>query len=165
VSVPLENWANFFLGQLTASAALAGLLFVSMSVNQSRILSLGRMAERGLEALTMLLVVLVISSLALIPAQTARTFGGEVLAIGGLELVAVILLQKIQWPTLQDEHRSHSLRAFVLSHVAAWIVIAAGAILLVRGDWYGLYVLPLGVLFCFVTAGVNAWVLLIEINR
>ncbi len=47
----MEPWANFFLGELGASAALAGLLFVSLSVNQSRILELGRIAARGMAAL------------------------------------------------------------------------------------------------------------------
>jgi len=44
-------WDTFFQGELGAAAALAGLLFVSVSVNQTKILELGRMADRGLEAL------------------------------------------------------------------------------------------------------------------
>jgi hypothetical protein len=48
----------FFQGELGAAAALAGLLFVSMSVNQTKILELGRMADRGLEALAILFVVI-----------------------------------------------------------------------------------------------------------
>ena len=57
----MDGWANFFLGQLGASAALAGLLFVSVSVNQARILELGRMADRGLEALVTLFLVTVVA--------------------------------------------------------------------------------------------------------
>jgi hypothetical protein len=37
---------QFFFGELGAAAALAGLLFVSISVNQERILELGRMAAQ-----------------------------------------------------------------------------------------------------------------------
>jgi hypothetical protein len=161
----LEPWANFFLGELSASAALAGLLFVSLSVNQGRILELGRMAERGLEALTMLLLVLIVSSLALIPAQSPWTFGGEILFVGALQIVALFFLQRVQWSTLADEHRMATLRVFVLSHVAALLVIAAAVTLLWRNDWGGLYVLPAGLLLAFITSGMNAWVLLIEINR
>lgn len=40
-----------------------------------------------------------------------------------------------------------------------------GALLLWPGDWTGLYVVPPGLLLCFITAGMNAWVLLIEIDR
>ena len=56
-------WSTFFQGELGAAAALAGLLFVSMSVNQTKILELGRMADRGLEALAILFVVIIVSSL------------------------------------------------------------------------------------------------------
>ncbi len=161
----MEPWANFFLGELGASAALAGLLFVSLSVSQGRILELGRMAERGLEALTMLLLVLVVSSLALVPAQPPRAFGGEIMFVGALQLAALFFLQRVQWSTLADEHRKATLRVFVSSHVATWFVIAAAGTLLWRGDWGGLYLLPAGLLLAFITSGMNAWVLLIEINR
>jgi hypothetical protein len=40
------NRAVFFLGQSSASAALAGLLLVSLPRRQARILALGRMPER-----------------------------------------------------------------------------------------------------------------------
>ncbi len=65
----VSEWTNFFLGELGAAAALAGLLFVSVSMNQARILALGRMADRGLEALIMLFLVLVVTSLPLVPMQ------------------------------------------------------------------------------------------------
>ena len=161
----MEPWANFFLGELTASAALAGLLFVSISVDQSRILSLGRMAERGLEALTTLLLVIIVSSCALVPAQAPRLFGSEILLVALIQLVAVLFLQRLQWSALASEHRATSLRAFVLSHTAVWLIIVASLVLVWRGDWIGLYLFPAGFLLCFLTAGMNAWVLLIEINR
>ncbi len=70
----MADWSNFFLGELGAASALAGLLFVAFSVNQARILSLGRTADRGLEALAMLLLAIIVASLPLIPgAAPART--------------------------------------------------------------------------------------------
>jgi hypothetical protein len=51
----VSEWNDFFLGELGAAAALAGLLFVSISVNQAKILELGRTADRGIEVLTLLL--------------------------------------------------------------------------------------------------------------
>ena len=47
----MDAWSNFFVGELGAAAAFAGLLFVSVSVNLEKILQLGRLADRGLEAL------------------------------------------------------------------------------------------------------------------
>jgi hypothetical protein len=161
----MEPWANFFLGELTASAAAAGLLFVSLSVNQNRILELGRMAERGLEALGLLLLILILSSLALIPGQTPRSYGGLSLVIAVVHLALILKLQRVQWSALMREHRMVSLRAFVLAHISIWLVVLSAALLLERNDWLGLFVLPAGILLAFITAGLNAWVLLIEINR
>src|SRR5271165_6555752 len=86
----LQAWNNFFMGELGAAAALAGLLFVSISVNQARILSLGRMADRGLEAMVMLFLIIVVASLPLIPWQPARWLGGEILTVGGLTLIGLV---------------------------------------------------------------------------
>lgn len=36
----MEQWQSFFVAQASASAALAGLLFVAVSINLSRILKL-----------------------------------------------------------------------------------------------------------------------------
>jgi hypothetical protein len=51
--------------------------FDSISVNQERILELGRMADRGLEALTTLFLVIVVMSLNLIPEQPLHLLGAK----------------------------------------------------------------------------------------
>ena len=53
----------------------------------------------------------------------------------------------------------------LLGQSAVWFIAAAGLTLAWRNDWVGLYLLAAGVLLLFVTAGVNARVPLIEINR
>jgi len=159
------EWSNFFLGELGAAAALAGLLFVSISVNQARILQLGRMADRGLEALGMLLLILVVASIALIPGQSLRLLGTETLACGIATLAAVIVLQRIYLREVAQIYRRSSASLALLNRSAVAAVALSGAILLWRGDDVGLYLLPLGILLSFVGAGSNAWVLLIEINR
>jgi hypothetical protein len=88
----LSEWSNFFLGELGAAAALAGLLFVSVSVTQARVLALGRMADRGLEALVMLFLVLVIASLPLVPAQSLRLLAINRLAVTVIALAGLTLL-------------------------------------------------------------------------
>src|ERR1700689_3969872 len=93
LEAPVSDWGNFFLGELGAAAALAGLLFVSVSVNQARILQLGRMADRGLEALAMLLLVVVVASLPLVPGQPPRLLGAEILVIAAVTIFGAIRLQ------------------------------------------------------------------------
>src|SRR6202044_2303470 len=106
----MADWSNFFVGELDAAAALAGLLFVSVSVNQTRILALGRMADRGLEALAMLLLVVIVASLPLIPGQPSRLLGAEVLALGIATLLGLLPLQRGYIRYTDPAHRRHTQR-------------------------------------------------------
>ncbi len=47
----MSGWENFLVAQVGASAALAGLVFVGVSINLARILSSGSLPEYALEAL------------------------------------------------------------------------------------------------------------------
>src|ERR1700677_4318084 len=118
----LDSWSNFFLGEVGASAALAGLLFVSISVNQARILALGRTADRGLEALAMLFLVLVVTSLPLIPGQGARLLGGEILAVALATLAGLAPLQIGYVRSLEAIHHRRSM-------VQVWVNRAAVAMI------------------------------------
>jgi modulator of FtsH protease len=161
----MNAWSGFFQGEVGAAAGLAGLLFVSMSVNQQRILALGRMADRGAEALLTLLLVLIVSSLMLIPAQSLRLAGTECLFVSLGMLVAITLLQRAYMKGLEAEYRSMSLRVAALGQAAIWLIVAAGAVCAVRDDLAGVYLVAAGILLSFVSAGVHSWVLLVEINR
>jgi hypothetical protein len=161
----LNAWSNFFVGELGAAAALAGLLFVSVSVNQARILALGRMADRGLEALVMLLLVIVVASLPLVPGQSFRLLGVEILVVGMTALTALAPLQIAYLRSIDPVHRRPANRMVAVNRVAVIAIALAGLVLLWRGDGSGLYLLPPGILLSFFAAGANAWVLLIEINR
>jgi hypothetical protein len=161
----VSDWGNFFLGELGAAAALAGLLFVAVSVNQARILALGRMADRGFEALTMLLLVIIVASLPLIPGQPVRLLGAEVLVLGIATLLGLLPLQRAYIRHTDPLYRRRSIQMVLTNRAAMLVITLAGAVLLWRGDLDGLYLLPLGILMTFAAVGANAWVLLIEINR
>jgi len=158
-------WSSFFQGELGAAAALAGLLFVSVSVNQARILELGRMADRGLEALAMLFMVIVIASIPLIPGQSPRLLGGEVMAVAVATLIALIPLQHGYLSTIDADNRRSATKMVWVNRSTVLVIAMAGVGLLWRGDETGLYLLPPGILLTFAAVGANAWVLLIEINR
>lgn len=63
----MPSWESFFTAEVGASAALAGLIFVGVSINLTRIISLPGLPNRALLTLCLLLAILVISSLMLIP--------------------------------------------------------------------------------------------------
>jgi hypothetical protein len=161
----MDGWANFFLGELGAAAALAGLLFVSVSVNLARILELGRMADRGLEALVMLFLVIVVASLPLVPAQPLRLLGGEIFAAGAAVLAVTVHLQRVYLQTVDPAYLRQSTQMVQFNRLAVAVISLAGLVIVWRGDEMGIYLLAPGILLSFCAAGANAWVLLIEINR
>ena len=161
----MEAWSNFALGELGAAAALAGLLFVSISVNQERILELGRMADRGLEALAVLFLVIVVMSLVLVPGQPLRLLGGDIAAAGGAVMAVIVALQNVYLRDLDPMYRSSSTLIAWFNRLAVGLTALAGLAIFWRNDTTGFYFLPLSVLLCFLGVGANAWVLLIEIKR
>jgi modulator of FtsH protease len=161
----VERWQNFFLGELGASAALAGLIFVSLSVNQARILEVASLPERGLQALLALLLVLVVSSVMLIPAQTPLLVGVEILVVSGGQIATLTAVQRAELSRVSAEYRGHARTLAGLTQLAAWLFVLGALLLILRADWVGAYALAPGALLSFTVAGMNAWVLLIEINR
>jgi len=161
----VESWNVFFTGELTAASAFAGLLFVSLSMNQKRILEVERMADRGLEALVMLLLVVITASVVLVPGQPARLVGAEIAMAGLLTFGQILRLQKIYMPLIESAYRSRALSLTWMNRVAVGLIVSGGAFLLITGDARSLYLVPLGVLLSFIAAGLSAWILLIEINR
>jgi modulator of FtsH protease len=161
----MEGWQNFFLGELGASAALAGLIFVSLSVNQERVLASPSLPERGLEALMALFLVLIVSSLMLVPNQGPRLVGTEVLAVAVVQIVVLFMVQRIEYTRVEAPYRHNMVSLAIATQAAAWLFGLGALLLILRADWLGLYVMVPGTLLCFICGGINAWVLLIEINR
>jgi hypothetical protein len=161
----MHDWTDFFVGELTAAAALAGLLFVAISVNQARILELGRMADRGLESFVVLFLAIVVTSAALVPGQPLRLLGGEILAASLAALVVVLRLQGLYMKHLDPVYRPKSRQMIWFTRLAIGVTLLAGLVVVARGDDAGIYLLPIGILLSFAAAGANAWVLLIEISR
>jgi len=76
------GWTELFLAQAGASAALAGLLFVAISINLDRILKGPSLPGRAGEAIVLLVAVLVVSTLVLVPGQSRTALGTELLVVG-----------------------------------------------------------------------------------
>jgi len=160
----MNGWENFLGAQVGASAALLGLLFVSVSINLNKILSHPVLPGRAFGALLMMLVVLIISSLLLAPDQPMKLIGAEVLVIG---LAAWATIVRIDFNTLKLAQAEYRLRATLLiaiNQIALILYVACGVAILVAGK-AGLYILVPAVATSFIKVMLDAWVLLIEINR
>jgi modulator of FtsH protease len=161
----MEGWTDFFVAEVGAAAALAGLLVVAISINIERILKYPSLPGRAWQTLVMVGVALVIASLALLPRQPLVYFGWEAL-VGGLVVAATGVLEAI-----------HTLRIRHPEDPAAWVFIPLATVtvaclpnliggwLLIAGNDAGLYWVAVGVILSFLATLQNGWVLLIEILR
>ena len=75
------EWTDFFVASAGASAALAGLVFVAVSINVESILRYEGLPQRAL-ATVLLLSVVLISLIGLIPGQSRTALAAELLGVG-----------------------------------------------------------------------------------
>lgn len=156
------GWDNFFVAEVGAAAALSGLLFVAVSINLTRVLSIEQMPERAAETLFVLMGVLVVATFGLVPHQSHATFGWET-------ALTALFTWSVSTRTQARAYRSVQARPWLLRRVV-WTQVAtvpflAGGGLLIAGHDSGFYWIVPGVLASFASGLQNAWVMLIEILR
>jgi modulator of FtsH protease len=161
----LADWAGFFTAQIGSSAALAGLLFVGVSLNLKVILSASFLPLRALLALALLIGILVVSSLMMMPGQTRVAVAVEVLAVGVVAWVGGSLIEIRGWRHAADggSRTTYVANALLLQFATVPYLVAAA--LLFAGNDAGLYWLAAAVILSTIKAVADAWVLLVEINR
>jgi len=160
----LSGWDNFFMASSGAAAALAGLLFVALSINLSRILAIPGLPARAGETFVPLAVVLIISLLGLVPGQGIRFLAFELLGLGGS---AWIVASFLELRAVRSHHFKEPIHVVVrigINQPATLSVPIAGLSVLI-GFPGGLYWLIPAICFSFAGAMFNAWVLLVEILR
>ena len=158
-----SEWTDFFVAGAGASAALAGLVFVAVSINIERILQFKGLPERALATVLLLLNVVLISLIGLFPGQTETALGLELLGVS-LAFTGLILVKTS--PSRADHDRT-------LSHIVShWLLMALGTVPLLVGSVSllaeaggGLYWIAAGIALAIAGAVANAWVLLVEILR
>jgi hypothetical protein len=158
-----SEWSDLFVGAAGASAALAGLVFVAVSINLERILSFKGLPERALETLALLLGVTVVSILGLIPGQSTTALGLELL---GQSLVWIAFIAPAVAKTLPGPDDPRGWFVSRIGLVAAGLVplVIGGASVLAESGG-GLYWTAGGIIASLVCGVANAWVLLVEILR
>lgn len=164
IAYDAARWVSFFSAETSASAGLTGLLFVAVSINLRQIVANPALGARSLKALVSLAAILLLSSLGLVPGQSNRALGIEIAFVGLILWIAGAVLQHKS--VYKNPYIRRGARTFhmVLAHASALpMILAAHSLLTNRG--LGLYWLVVGTLICFLSALLDAWVLLIEIQR
>ena len=160
-----EEWKDLFVAMAGASAALAGLLFVAVSINVERIVKYQGLPERGIEALAMLLVPLVIAIAGLLPGQSHVAFGIELVVIAAI-LIGVMSRLPIagNFPA-EIEMPPHYVLTRQVVRLSGVVLLAIGALAELFAVAGGLYWVGAAIVVLTLGAVVNAWVLLVEILR
>jgi hypothetical protein len=159
-----SEWTDLGVAAAGASAALAGLVFVAVSINIDRILAFPWLPARAAETVILLVAVMVESLLVLAPGQSHVALGLELLLVAGIAWLLVtsahvrLRAHRDRITTLQRSTR------IALGQAATLPAIVAGATLLAEAGG-GLYWLLVAFVLALVAALLNAWVLLIEIVR
>jgi len=158
-----SQWSDLFVATAGATAALAGLLFVAVSINLDRILAETGLADRALETVMMLLGALVVSIIGLIPGQSDGAVGFEIFFAGMLLAWMIVRLRLVYDPDVAVP-RTWLISRWGIRALAVLPLILGGASVM-TGDGGGLYWVAAGIVFAIVGAVANAWVLLVEILR
>jgi hypothetical protein len=158
-------WTNFFLAAASASAALAGLVIVAISVNISRILEFPHLPARAAATIGRILLILVTSMATLIP-QPPVALGAEILtfAAGCWALEIRSNRRGMRAHAQSGRPRFESILESVLGEIQILPFIAGGIVLMMH-RLAGPYYVAAGILAIFIFSTLNVWVLLVEILR
>jgi modulator of FtsH protease len=159
-----EGWLEFGVAAAGATAALAGLLIVAMSVNVKQILASKALMHGARSTIASLVLAIVTSLLLLIPGQSLLLLGVEALVITvpavGIQLQSILT---------QSRTSAEGITPAVLAFIIAFAVLQyapflIGGILLLFGVAAGVWLLAAGVVIVVIASLVNAWVLLLEVQ-
>jgi modulator of FtsH protease len=160
----MEGWESFYVAEVGAAAVLAGLIFVGLSINLDKILAMKRLPNRAAQALFMLMAALILASLMLLPGESAQVKGVLIFLGGLVTWIFVSLVDSRIWGEADAEYRRYLPMLIAINQVCIIPYILSG-ILLFFNQPAGLYFLAFGILLSFCKGILDAWVLLVEINR
>lgn len=160
----MKEWTSFFVAIVGAASTLTGLIFVGVSISLNRILSVPQLPDRAKGALVILMNILFVSLLCIIPQQSSRLMGIELLISCITTWVITLILDIHMLKVAKAKVKTNYQINIAFTQLALLPSIFAGFITIEIG-FAGIYWLIPGILFSFAKAVSDAWVLLIEVNR
>ena len=133
-------------------------------MNLPRILADPTLPPRALIGLILLTAPARGSSVALIPDQSAAAVGVEMVAVAGIAWIVTTALALAILRRVVPAGRRLATMSLALLQITLLPYLAGGAMLL-AGAAGALHAVALGLILCFVKGALDAWVLLVEINR
>jgi len=153
-------WSDFGVAVLGGAAALAGLLFVAVSLNIEEVLKYSGVPARSGATLGLLVSILLTATFLVTPDQPRIAVAAEVVIVGAAMLIGAIFATVRQY----DAPTRKAFVSSVLLALPAVLLIVAGISLWAEVGG-GLYWVAAAVAVGFMSTSANAWVVLVEIKR
>jgi hypothetical protein len=157
------EWHDFFLATGGGAAALAGLVFVAMSINLDVVAQNATHRLRAINMLTGFTAAFIICALALMGGQGHQAVGAEwfvVATVAGLSYVHHYL-QAFRMGGNKADLRPNRLAGGTTCYVAQIV----GAVVLMLGHVAGLYIAAVGLIILFAYMISGAWLLLVAVHE
>ncbi|MCB0829111.1 MAG: hypothetical protein KDB62_09920 [Solirubrobacterales bacterium] len=158
----LSAWSDFFVASAGATAALAGLVFVAVSINIDSIVDQPGVPEFALVTVLLLLQAVVVSLLGLVPDQDTGSLGIQLLV--EFLIWAAVAGAMIRRSLAHMKSRVSLISRLLLPALGSLPFLVAAVILLGDGE-QGMDWVAGGIIASTVAAVVNGWVLMVEIRR
>ena len=156
-----EQWSNFFVMVGSGAAALAGLIFVAMSINHHIIIGNKTHKNRAINMLSGFTAIFMASGAALIGIQSPAALGIEWLI---LWLIATAIFVRGYVVAIRAGMSFIGLNVPRLAGgTLCYIAEVIAAILLILGYELGLYIAAIGIIILFAFLISGAWLLMIGI--
>jgi modulator of FtsH protease len=157
----LAAWTDFANTVAGGAAALAGLLFVGLSLNLSEVLRYQGVPSRAGATLGLTVAILLTAIFVATPGQSRHALSIEIAVLG---LATAALVSEAMRHQRAGPHRGRALTSMLMLLLPALLLmVAAVSLWSERGG--GLYWVTAAVTTGFVAATANAWVLVVELKR
>ena len=160
----MNEWHDLFVATTGASAALTGLIFVGVSINLARILSIPKLQGRALLSSILLMIFLITSIILLIPQQRIAVAGIEVLIVGLCCWLFALRIDISIHKNTSKEFKKLNLFTLLFDQAAVLPYLVA-AIFFLSGNDFGFYWIVIAFILSFIKAMQMPGFLLSEINR
>ena len=147
------GWENFFIAEVGATAALAGLVIVAISINLSRILAFPELPGRAAEAIVVLMGALVLCSVTLTP-QPQRNLGIETLIAAIVIWLIPVVVQTRTYRTARASGHGNIGARILLAQINTLPFVIAGTSITL-GNESGFYWLAAGVILALIGGMLN----------
>jgi len=158
----IDHWDNFFVMVGGGAAALAGLVFIAMSINLSIITRDATHKNRALATMTGFTAVFMVCAFALIGNRSYQWIGAEWLVLSLVPMITYIR----EFTRARKLGRSSvglSIGRFVVG-TGCYIAQIIGSVLLLTGNIAGLYLASAAMVLSFAFFISAAWLLITSIH-